>query len=181
MCLALEGTGHERQIFSSNKKQTVSLPFVGVDCLGDEPPVLEQVMLPWCHFEASQRKGVPLIWLWFKKMVPKWVTLASGNLDQNLRNVSCFILSHTHLPLRLAPCEFLRAEACGDGGPSCKDSPGPLGLHNFFGRVGSKKKNTILFFFFFFFFCVCVCVCVVFLFSFFFLGGAGIGVAWVGG
>ena len=36
-------------------------------------------------------------WLWLKKPAPKWVALVSGNMDQNLRNPSCLILSHTQI------------------------------------------------------------------------------------
>ena len=32
-----------------------------------------------------------------KTGIPKWVALVSGHLDQNLRNPSCLILSHTHM------------------------------------------------------------------------------------
>ena len=34
-----------------------------------------------------------------KTGIPKWVTLGSGNMDQNLQlgNPSCLILSHTHI------------------------------------------------------------------------------------
>ena len=31
--------------------------------------------------------------LWLKKPVPKWVALASGNMDQHPRNPSCLVLS----------------------------------------------------------------------------------------
>ena len=41
-----------------------------------------------CHLAVSQ-----------KKTVPKWVALVSGNMDQNLRNPSCLILSQNHLGL----------------------------------------------------------------------------------
>ena len=37
-------------------------------------------------------------------------TLASGNMDQNLRNPSCLILSHTHVPWCSAPCECQQDE-----------------------------------------------------------------------
>ena len=33
------------------------------------------------------------IWLWLKKLATKW---NPGNMDKNLRNPSCLILSHTH-------------------------------------------------------------------------------------
>ena len=38
-----------------------------------------------------------LMWLWVKKPVPKWLALASGNMDQNLRSPVGLILTHTHV------------------------------------------------------------------------------------
>ena len=41
-------------------------------------------------------KGYQLIWLWLKNRYQNG-TLVSGNMDQNPRNTSCLILSHTHI------------------------------------------------------------------------------------
>ena len=35
-------------------------------------------------------------WVWLKNGGPKWGSLVYGQVDQNLRNPSCLILSHTH-------------------------------------------------------------------------------------
>ena len=48
-----------------------------------------------CH--GSHRKT---IWLWLKNRCQNG-TLVSGNVDQNLRNPSCLILSHSHLNICL--------------------------------------------------------------------------------
>ena len=37
------------------------------------------------------------MWVWVKKPVPKWVARVSGNMDQNPRNPSWSILTHTHV------------------------------------------------------------------------------------
>ena len=80
-----------------NISSLVSLPIYGLVSKCDNTPPQHKNR----RAHLSQ-KGCPQhTWQWLEKAIPKWVALASGNMDQNLRFCpACFILSHTHMHVK---------------------------------------------------------------------------------
>ena len=63
---------------------------------GESWPLFEQLPERLSRESGFCTASRVFIWLWLKKRYQTG-TLVSGNMDQNLRNPSCLILSHTHI------------------------------------------------------------------------------------
>ena len=91
MCFGYMGR-HLSIFFVGLDTDTVVLGRIGLGCgFGRFDAVGKLLLLSRC---AVNRRVE--IWLWLKKTVPKW-NPGKWIMDQNLRNPSCLILSHTHM------------------------------------------------------------------------------------
>ena len=78
------------------------------------------------------------IWLWLKKRGTLNGALVSGNMDQNLRNPPCLILSHTHIT---GFRSYVWSRCPGPGEPVLRRGAGQPSLRSFGARLSWAKKG----------------------------------------